>query len=67
MSILINVITVKAFVVTPSLITKNSIILIRGYDKGYKFFSRLKFVCILIYFNKSIYFQWITKNIRIIK
>ena len=33
----LNKITIKAFVVTPKL-TKNSIIFIGGYDKGYKIF-----------------------------
>ena len=49
--------------------TKNSIIFLGGYDKGYKIFiaDENLFVCILIYFNKNIHFQWITKNIRIIK
>ena len=67
-----NIITVKAFVVTPK-ITKNSIILRGGYDKGYKFFySQWKFiclypnlfVCILINFNKNIHFHWIKKKMQ---
>ena len=49
--------------------TKNAIMLREGYEKGYKNFiaDENLFVCILIYFNKNINFQWITKNIRIIK
>ena len=60
--------TVKAFVVTPKM-TKNSIIFRGGYYKGYKIFiaDENLFVCILIYSNKNRQFQWITKNIRIIK
>ena len=46
--------------------TKNAIIFIWGYDKGYKIFiaDENLFVCILINFNKIIHFQWITKNIK---
>ena len=46
--------------------TKNPIIFREGYDKGYKIFIAGKnlFVCILIYFNKNINFQWITKKIK---
>ena len=61
--------TVKAFVVT-SLMTKNSIIFIGGYDKGYKNFraDEILLVCILIYFNKNIqFFGELLKNVRIIK
>ena len=49
--------------------TKKSIILRGGYDKGYKKFiaDENLFVCILIYFNKDIHFHWISKNVRIIK
>ena len=49
-----------------SLMTKNSIIFIGGYVKGYKFFIADKnlFVCILIYFNKNINFKWITKKCK---
>ena len=67
-SVLINLYTVKAFVVTP-LMTKNSIAFIGGYDKDNKFFiaDENLFACIIIYFNKNIHFQWITKNVRIIK
>ena len=50
--------TVKAFVVIP-LMTKISIIFIRGYDKGYKIFiaDENLFVCILIYLFISYLFQ----------
>ena len=43
--------TVKAFVVTPPKMTRNSIIFRGGYDKGYKIFiaDEILFVCILIY------------------
>ena len=36
----------------------------RGNVKGYKMIiaDENLFVCILIYFNKSIHFQWITKK-----
>ena len=63
-----QVYTVKAFVVTPKM-TKNSIIFRGSYDKGYQIFitDENLFAWILIYFNKNIQFQWITKNIRIIK
>ena len=46
--------------------TKNSIIFIGGYDKGYKFFiaDEILFVCILIYFNINIHYQWITKKYK---
>ena len=46
--------------------TNNSI---GGYDKDYKIFiaNENLFVCIQIYLNKNIHFQYITKNIRIIK
>ena len=49
--------------------TKNSIIFRVGYDKGYKYViaDETLFVCILIYSNKNIHFQWITKNVRIKK
>ena len=49
--------------------TKHSIIFIGDYDKGYKNFidDENVFVCIQIYFNKNIHFQWITINVRIIK
>ena len=45
---------------------KNSIIFRGGYDKGYKIFiaDENLFVCILIYFNKNIHFQWITKKYK---
>ena len=45
--------------------TKNFIIFRGGYDKGYKIFiaDENLFVCILIYFNKSIHFNWISKKI----
>ena len=58
-----NMDTVKAFVVTPKM-TKNSIIFSGVTIKGYKIFIADEdlFVCILIYFNKSINFQWITKK-----
>ena len=38
----------------------------RGYDKGNKFSiaDENLFVCILIYFNKNIHFQWITKKYK---
>ena len=43
--------------------TKNSIIFRGGYNKGYKNLKAYEnlFVCIQIYFNKNIYFQWIIK------
>ena len=46
--------------------TKNSIILRGGYDKGYKNFiaDENLFVCILIYFNKNIHFHWISKKCK---
>ena len=46
--------------------TQNSIIFRGGYDKGYKNFIAHKnlFVCILIYYNKNIHFQWITKKCK---
>ena len=46
--------------------TKNSIIFRGGYDKGYKIFiaDENLFACILIYFNKNINFQWITKKYK---
>ena len=46
--------------------TKNSIIFRGGYDKGYKMFiaDENLFVCILIYFNKNIHFQRITKKYK---
>ena len=46
--------------------TKNYIMLIGGYDKGYTIFiaDENLFVCILIYFNKSINLQWITKKCK---
>ena len=46
--------------------TKNFIIFRGGYYKGYKFFiaDENLFVCTLIYFNKNIYFQWITKKCK---
>ena len=46
--------------------TKNSIIFRGGYDKGYKIFiaDEKLFACILIYFNKNINFQWITKKCK---
>ena len=58
-------ITVKTFVVT-SKMTENSIIFRGGYDKGYIFFiaDDNLFVCILIYFNKKIHFQLITKKCK---
>ena len=45
---------------------KDSIIFIGSYDKGYKHFIADKnlSVCILIYFNKNIHFQWITKKYK---
>ena len=57
--------TVKAFVVTPKM-TKNSIIFRAGNYKGYKIFIADKnlFVCILIYYNKNVHFQWITKKCK---
>ena len=67
--LIIRINTVKAFVVTPKM-TKNSIILRGGVTtKAIKiFYSRWIFIiCILIYFNKNIYFHWIFKNIRVIK
>ena len=38
----------------------------RGYDKGYKIFiaDENLFVCIIIYYNKNINFQWITKKYK---
>ena len=46
--------------------TKNSIIFRGGYDKGYKIFIVYEnlFAWILIYFNKNIQFQWITKKYK---
>ena len=46
--------------------TKNFIIFRGGYDKGYKIFiaDENLFVCVLIYSNKNIYFQWITKKYK---
>ena len=53
--------------------TKNSMIFRGGYDKGHKNFIADEilivlfpnlFVCILIYFNKNIHFQWITKKYK---
>ena len=46
--------------------TENSIIFRGSYDKDYKIFIADKnlFVCILIYFNKNIHFQWITKKCK---
>ena len=46
--------------------TKKSIIFIGGYDKGYKNFiaDENLLVCILIYSNKNIHFQWITKKCK---
>ena len=53
--------------------TQNSIIFRGGYDKGYKLFIKKwkffclypnLFVCILIFYNKSIYFQRITKKYK---
>ena len=57
--------TIKAFVETLR-ITKNSIIFRGDYDKGYKFFiaDENLFLCILIYSNKNIHFQWITKKYK---
>ena len=48
---------------------KNSIIFIGGYDKGYKncIADENLFVCTIIYFIKNIHFQWISKNVRIMK
>ena len=45
---------------------KNSIIFKGGYDKGYKKFiaDENLFLCILIYFNKNIHFQWKTKKFK---
>ena len=61
--------TAKAFVVTPKMIKKFHNFQREGYDKGYKIFiaDENLFVCILIYFNKNIHFQWITKKLRITK
>ena len=44
--------------------TKIYIIFIGGYDKDYKNFiaDENLFVCILIYLNKNIHYQWITKK-----
>ena len=41
--------------------TKNSIIFRGGYYKGYKnaIADENLFICILIYYNKNIHFQWI--------
>ena len=38
----------------------------RGYDKDYKIFiaDENLFICTLIYFNKNIHFQWITKKCK---
>ena len=49
--------------------TKCFIIFKGGYDKCYKIFiaDENLFVCILIYFNKNIHFQWITKKWKNIK
>ena len=49
--------------------TKNSIIIRGGYDKGYKNFiaDENLFVCILIYFNKNIHFHWISKKYKNLK
>ena len=46
--------------------TKNFIIFRGGYDKGYKIFisDENLIVCIIIYYNKSINFQWITKKYK---
>ena len=46
--------------------TKNSIILRGGYDKGYKnvMADENLFVCILIYFNKNFYFHWFSKKYK---
>ena len=46
--------------------TKNSIIFRGGYDKDNKFFiaDENLFACILIYFNKNIHFQWISKKCK---
>ena len=47
--------------------TKNSIIFREGVTtKAIKIFitDENLFVCILIYFNKNIHFQWITKNFK---
>ena len=46
--------------------TKKSIILRGGYDKGYKKFivDENLFAWILIYFNKNIHFQWKTKKCK---
>ena len=44
--------------------TKFFIVFRGGYDKGYKNFiaDENLFACILIYYNKNIHFQWITKK-----
>ena len=46
--------------------TKNSIIFIGGYDKGYKVLidDKILFVCTIIYFNKNIHSQWISKKCK---
>ena len=64
--IICTTITVKAFVVTPQNDKKNSIIFRGSYDKGYKIFiaDENLFVCIIIYSNKDINFQWITKKYK---
>ena len=45
---------------------KKSIIFRGGYDKGYKMFiaDENLFVCIIIYFDRNIHFQWITKKCK---
>ena len=46
--------------------TKKFIIFRGGNGKGYKIFKEEEnlFVCILIYFNKKIHFQWIIKKCK---
>ena len=46
--------------------TKKFIIFRGGYDKGYNILvaDENLFVCTLIYFNKNIHFQWITKKCK---
>ena len=57
--LLIEMIYRKGLCRNPPKMTKNSVIFRGGYDKGYKIFiaDENLFVCILIYFNKSIHFQ----------
>ena len=63
--IICTTIAVKAFVVTPKM-TKKSHNFQRGLRKGYKIFiaDENLIVCIIIYFNKNINFQWISKKYK---